>query len=245
MNLKKFWDLVERSKAAATNKKDHADTLVEMLAELDVKEIIAFERHLFNRMFEAYRNDLWVACSLLCGGYASDDGFKDFRSYLISRGRADFEAALRDPDCLAERIPPKEHPADEGFAYTGGKAYNRKTGSWFSEDDIDVRPKGFRMWEMTKPSGKPMTVADAETHLPKLKRRFDQTVRRGLAKAKRAYGSGDPSERLRVLREFHHFAPHSPDAVAMLETAAKDRSKKVREQALEHLQELRGAAEGR
>jgi Protein of unknown function (DUF4240) len=247
MNLKTFWDLVERSKAAATKKKDHAETLVEMLAELDVEGIVGFARHLFNRMSEAYRNDLWVACYLLSGGYASDDGFKDFRSYLISRGRADFAAALRDPDCLAERIPPDEDPGYEVFADTASNAYNRKTGSWFDVDGIDerIRPKGFMMWEMTKPAGEPLTVADAGTHLPKLKKRFDETMQRCLAEAKEAYRSGDPPKRLGEVWEFYHFAPHSPDAFAMLEAAAKDKSKKVREQAMKYLEYLRRNAKGR
>src|SRR5262245_17885331 len=118
MKFDTFWELIEKSRPAASGAKDHADSLIELLVELKVKDIIAFERHLFACKSALYRHDLWLACYLLCGGYASDDGFKDFRSYLISQGRTVFESALRDPDSLADLVPQDEHPSYEVFAYT-------------------------------------------------------------------------------------------------------------------------------
>jgi hypothetical protein len=55
----------------------------------------------FDRMMSrSYSWDLWGAASVVHGG-CSDDGFEYFRRWLISRGRATFEAALADPDSLA------------------------------------------------------------------------------------------------------------------------------------------------
>ena len=48
----------------------------------------------------AYRNDLWAACAAT-GTHCSDDGFMDFRSWLISRGKEVYMNAMRDPDSLA------------------------------------------------------------------------------------------------------------------------------------------------
>lgn len=239
INLDTFWELVERSRASASPSKDQAETLVETLAQMEVEEIIAFARHLFTRKSEAYRNDLWLACYLLSGGYASDDGFKDFRSYLISHGRAFFESAMRDPDSLAELVPPDEEaPSYEVFAYTASNAYHKKTGRWFDEDGIDdqIYPEGFIMWELTRPGGESLTFADAETFLPKLKRRFDKTMRRRLAAAKKAYRSPDPQTRRGALWDFYHFSAHSAQALAMLRKAEKDKAEEVRQQAKEYLE---------
>jgi hypothetical protein len=239
ISLDRFWELVQRSRALANATKDHAETLVEMLAEMEVEEIIEFERHLFIRKAEAYRNDLWLACYLLSGGYASDDGFKDFRSYLIAGGRKVFESAIRDPDSLADLVPlDEEAPGYEVFAYTASYAYKKKTGRYFEEDGIDdqIRPKGFVMWELTRPDGEPLTFADADTFLPKLKQRFDRTMRRRLSAAKKAYRSADPGTRRSALWDFYHFSAHSAQALAMLQRAEKDEDGEVRQQAKEYLE---------
>jgi Protein of unknown function (DUF4240) len=50
---------------------------------------------------DSYDWGLWGAAYVIDGG-CSDDGFDYFRAYLISRGRAVFEAAMADPDSLAD-----------------------------------------------------------------------------------------------------------------------------------------------
>jgi hypothetical protein len=57
---------------------------------------------LFDTMMDrAYSHKLWGAAYAIHGG-CSDDTFNDFRSSLISRGRACFERAIADPDSLAD-----------------------------------------------------------------------------------------------------------------------------------------------
>jgi hypothetical protein len=51
---------------------------------------------------EAYTCDLWGAADVIHGG-CSDDGFEYFRCWLVSRGRRVYEAALADPDSLAQQ----------------------------------------------------------------------------------------------------------------------------------------------
>lgn len=58
---------------------------------------VAFRRYLI----EAYTWDLWGAAYVVHGG-CSDDGFEYFRRWLVSRGRDVYEAALADPDSLAQ-----------------------------------------------------------------------------------------------------------------------------------------------
>jgi hypothetical protein len=49
----------------------------------------------------SYRWDLWAAGYLINGG-CSDDGFDYFRGWLITQGRQIWEAAIADPDSLAD-----------------------------------------------------------------------------------------------------------------------------------------------
>jgi len=56
--------------------------------------------------FAAYNGDFGVVAWLCQGGMCSDDRFSDFRSWLISRGRASYEAALAYADAIhASRAP--------------------------------------------------------------------------------------------------------------------------------------------
>ena len=79
-------------------------------------------------MADAYTWDLWGAAYLINGG-CSDDGFAYFRSWLISRGRAAYEEAVRDPDSLADLVDPDRD--DYEFEDLWGLAlvvYEERTG---------------------------------------------------------------------------------------------------------------------
>jgi Protein of unknown function (DUF4240) len=97
-----FWRIVE-----AANNASHGDCrrqarlVTDALGELDPEEILAFERILDDLVDEAYRWDLWGAADLINRG-ASDDGFQDFRGWLIAQGRDVYQNALGDPDSLAD-----------------------------------------------------------------------------------------------------------------------------------------------
>ncbi len=60
--------------------------------------------------------------------------FGGFRSWLVMQGREVFEAALADPDSLAERRLPSrrrafdEIAAAEEFGYVGAEVYEEMTG---------------------------------------------------------------------------------------------------------------------
>lgn len=73
----------------------------------------------------AYRNDLWAACAAT-GTHCSDDGFIDFRSWLISQGREVYMQVLQDPDSLAEVDIPAEGADFEAYGYVAINAYAQK-----------------------------------------------------------------------------------------------------------------------
>ena len=73
----------------------------------------------------AYRNELWAACAAT-GTHCSDDGFIDFRSWLISQGRDVYMQVLQDPDSLAEVDIPAEGADFEAYGYVAINTYAQK-----------------------------------------------------------------------------------------------------------------------
>jgi hypothetical protein len=137
MDRAEFWAMVEAARSAhGGDCAQHATRLVVALAELPAAEILAFEHVNDELMAESYHWDLWGAAYLLNFG-CSNDGFDYFRGWLLSQGRAIWEAALQDPDGLAE-LPQVRRLALQrrweswfwcqdilGVAY---EAYQRRTG---------------------------------------------------------------------------------------------------------------------
>jgi hypothetical protein len=101
VTLDEFWDHIRLTKCADPD--EHADALVERLVVLAPEDIVDFE-YWWNLMFaEAYHRDLWGAAYCANGG-CSDDGFIDFRSWLILQGRDVFQTVVSDPNALADRV---------------------------------------------------------------------------------------------------------------------------------------------
>jgi hypothetical protein len=99
MTLDEFWDHVHKSRRK--DPEAHVERLVKRLAKLLPEEIIDFD-YWWNVMHaEAYDWDLWGAAYLINGG-CSDDGFIDFRSWLVLQGRDVFQTAVTNPDTLAD-----------------------------------------------------------------------------------------------------------------------------------------------
>src|SRR5215813_6834151 len=101
MPADKFWQIIERAAKADHDPDAHIEALRMELRELSLDEIISFEVAFRRYLNEAYTWDLWGAADVIHGG-CSDDGFEYFRRWLVTRGRAAYEAALTDPDSLAQ-----------------------------------------------------------------------------------------------------------------------------------------------
>lgn len=105
---------------------------------------------------------MWGAAYIIEGG-CSDDGFTDFRSWLISRGRDVYEAALRDPESLVEVAAADgvEATSFEEFQYVARRVYEEKTGH-------DMPDTGVKHAE--EPTGKEWSEGgdDLSRRLPKL-----------------------------------------------------------------------------
>jgi hypothetical protein len=108
-----FWTIIETASRKSKGDPDRAaDDVRKQLLKLPPPEIEAFE-HLLNDKLDAANSwDLWGAAYLINGG-CSDDGFEYFRGWLVSCGRAVYDAAIDDPDSLADIVDPEE--AEDGY----------------------------------------------------------------------------------------------------------------------------------
>jgi len=168
----KFWQIVKRAAESDHDPDAHEEVLRAELRELSLQEIISFEVAFRRYLNEAYTWDLWGAAYVIHGG-CSDDGFEYFRRWLVSRGRDVYEAALADPDSLAQlniRPGPDGVCEFEAIYYIAGQIFKEKGGQGdvrdYSEPEAGLGGPG--------PSGEPFE--DDEEHLarryPKLWRRF-------------------------------------------------------------------------
>jgi hypothetical protein len=148
MTKDRFWEIIAASRVGfdptdiAASQRRQVRQLHETLAALPVEEVRSFAEHFDERMGEAYSepkhvvdmeptDGLWgVAFNM--GGGCGHDSFDDFRSWLISMGRAAYEAALRDPETVYRLVEPAADLADviffEEFQYVPSRVLREKTG---------------------------------------------------------------------------------------------------------------------
>ena len=110
MVAEEFWRIIERAAESAHDPDAQKEALRTALRKLTLEEIISFEVAFRGYLNKAYTWDLWGAAYVIHGG-CSDDGFEYFRRWLVSRGRDAYEAALADPDNLAQL---DAHPGPDG-----------------------------------------------------------------------------------------------------------------------------------
>ena len=127
MNKEQFWRIVDDVRSSADPRDQGAVlfALQEQLRKLPSAEIMEWQEIFQFYDDAAYRDELWAASGAM-GAHCSDDGFMDFRSWLISQGRDVYMAALRDPDSLAEVDTEGQSLNFEQYAYAASKAYAQR-----------------------------------------------------------------------------------------------------------------------
>ena len=129
MDESQFWELVQRAHDAASGDMDRkCDALKAEIGKLSRNEANDFAILFDTMMDRAYSHELWGAAYVIHGG-CSDDTFNDFRSSLISQGRALFERAIADPDSLAAEEIDEAAWFYEGYQYAVTTAVKAVTGS--------------------------------------------------------------------------------------------------------------------
>jgi hypothetical protein len=144
-----FWQIIEAGgrKALADPERQLA-AVRKRLGKLSPAEVRAFHRLFNQKLADAYTWDLWGAAYLINGG-CSDDGFHYFRAWLISRGRAVYEAAVQNPDSLTGLTDPERDDYElEDLWGVSQEAYEQLTGEQMPPIDFrwPAKPKG-RRWD--------------------------------------------------------------------------------------------------
>lgn len=127
INKDTFWELITQAKAVCgQNLEVFAEWIEGQLLVLGPEQALNFDRIMSGYSALAYKYGLWTAASVMLDG-CTDDGFTDFRGWLISQGKDVYLAALKDPDTLAD-VPLYGGGCFESLAYIGGTAYEQLTG---------------------------------------------------------------------------------------------------------------------
>lgn len=135
-----FWDLIAEAKRECGQDMDASlQWLTERLTALGPQQAQDFHDILHGYKHLAYKYGLWTAATLMCGNGCSDDGFMDFRAWLIAQGKEVYLAALADPDSLAD-VEPYGGCQFESFSYVASEVLNTLTGG-DAYDSMD--PDGF------------------------------------------------------------------------------------------------------
>lgn len=128
INKESFWDLIHEAKNACGQDMDA------MLANLKDRLVSMgpTQTQNFHDIIHAYEDladkfGLWDAAGIMKEYGCSDDGFIDFRAWLIAQGREVYFAALADPDSLADVVPYGDC-CFEQLSYVGDYAYEQLTG---------------------------------------------------------------------------------------------------------------------
>jgi len=156
-----FWALIkDANQASRGDVEAEVDLLLPKLASLPPGDILDFQRLLDEQMAESYTWDLWAAAYIINGG-CSDDCFEYFRGWLIAQGELVFQAALRDPESLADVADPEVEC--ERMLYVAQGAFERATGR-----GLPRRPS----LQAAEPSGRRWKESQVGARLPGLAVRF-------------------------------------------------------------------------
>ena len=138
MNKEQFWNIVNEvhSSTDPRNQKEVLTALRDRLRNLPSEEILEWKQIFSFYQDAARRNDLWAASAAM-GAHSSDDGFMDFRSWLISQGHDVYMSALEDPESLVSVDTDGQELNFEDYDYVPYRAYaERRAYEEMSVGDI-------------------------------------------------------------------------------------------------------------
>lgn len=172
INKDTFWDLIAQAKEqCGRDLQVEAEYIKRQLYKMEPEQSLRFHHmvHHYSKLADKY--GLWSAAAIMCQG-CTDDGFIDFRAWLIAQGKTVYLAALKDPDSLAD-VEPYGNCCFEDLGYIGDFVYEEKTRQNAYEAPVpaDLQAE-LSMLKKDIFYGMaidyPMEWAELETYLPKL-----------------------------------------------------------------------------
>ncbi len=153
-----FWRIIDEARGGADrgprDPSAGAQAMERVLAALEPDEVQAFVRDFDRHMIELHRWEVWGAGFALRGGL-SDDGFTDFKAWIIGKGEACFRALMRDPDSLPDWVGPDGEIDNELLAYAGPQLL----------EGLGRAPE--RLAPPTEPRGREWKEEEADSLFPK------------------------------------------------------------------------------
>ena len=142
MSKDAFWALIQEAKTACGQDLNAMeDYLREQLVSMGPAAAKKFHDILQTYEDLADQYGLWDAVSVIKEYGCSDDGFIDFRAWLIAQGKDVYMNALREPDTLAD-VEAYGDCCFECLSYVGDYAYEHLTGrSAYDEMESDRMEK--------------------------------------------------------------------------------------------------------
>jgi len=101
MDEQAFWYIIASSLEDEGDIDQQLASLKQILSGMGDEDLIAFQEMVDHMMLQAYRWGLWGAAYIMMGG-CSDEMFEHFRAGLIMKGKDIYEAAVVEPDTLAD-----------------------------------------------------------------------------------------------------------------------------------------------
>ena len=133
MNKEKFWELIDESREACKdNMKDMAKYLEERLSSLSLDEDKTFCGIYDTYHRAANKPGIISVAHLMNHEMLTDDGFTDFRNWLIAQGKEIYLETMRNPEILAEKAgePIEGWYEFELLGYAGMRIVEQKTGDY-------------------------------------------------------------------------------------------------------------------
>ena len=155
-----FWSLIAITRDRSRNPLEQTDQLRKRLRDLSREEILGFDYWLQDALRRSYRADWWATAYVALGG-CSDDAFEAFRGWVISRGRAIFEAALEDPDVLIYELSRLQSWADAELPEMRAIAWCA-----FKEKTGGDSPEAARRFDEALRHYEPDEIAYPDLHFP-------------------------------------------------------------------------------
>lgn len=133
MNKDRFWEIIQKVKEQCKDDTEKmVDVLKEELEKHPINEVQKFSSIFNTYHYIAYKEGLFSIGSMMNHYMMTDDGFIDFRYWLIAQGKEVYMNAMKDPMalCTAEIKPIGDWYEFETFGYVPMTVIEEKTGDY-------------------------------------------------------------------------------------------------------------------
>lgn len=159
-----FWDLIEQAKDKSSSPLGRSSQLTNLLEGFSASAIKIFASMFEEKLVESFTWELWAIAYITLGG-CSDDGYKDFRAWLISEGKDVYRSTKANPEALIDLT---DRPMQlQGMLNAADDAYYSRTNK-----PLVLKKRQLK----AEPAGIPWTDEELPSRYPRTCRKFDFTI---------------------------------------------------------------------